>query len=72
VAISGLEMAQNRACQTWEAERVDTSLRTIMKSIHEICTTAAERYGRPGDYVVGANVGGFVRVAEAMIDQGTV
>jgi glutamate dehydrogenase (NADP+) len=72
VAISGLEMAQNRACQTWEAERVDTALRGIMKSIHEICTTAADRYGRPGDYVVGANVGGFVRVAEAMIDQGVV
>jgi glutamate dehydrogenase (NADP+) len=72
VAISGLEMAQNRAGQTWDMERVDTALRGIMKSIHEICTTAADRYGRPGDYVVGANVGGFVRVAEAMIDQGAV
>jgi glutamate dehydrogenase (NADP+) len=72
VAISGLEMAQNRACQSWEAERVDDALRTIMANIHEICTTAAERYGWPGDYVVGANIGGFVRVAEAMIDQGAV
>jgi len=72
VAISGLEMAQNRACERWEAERVDVALRTIMASIHEICTTAAERYGWPGDYVVGANIGGFVRVAEAMIDQGAV
>jgi glutamate dehydrogenase (NADP+) len=72
VAISGLEMAQNRACQSWEAERVDTALRAIMTSIHEICTTAAERHGRPGDYVVGANIGGFFRVAEAMIDQGAV
>jgi glutamate dehydrogenase (NADP+) len=72
VAISGLEMAQNRACESWSSERVDKSLRGIMASIHEICTAAAERYGRPGDYVLGANVGGFVRVAEAMIDQGAV
>jgi glutamate dehydrogenase/leucine dehydrogenase len=72
VAISGLEMAQNRACQSWEADRVDMALRSIMKSIHEICVAAAERYGRAGDYIVGANIGGFVRVAEAMIDQGAV
>ncbi|MCG6927465.1 MAG: NADP-specific glutamate dehydrogenase [Acidobacteria bacterium] len=72
VAISGLEMAQNRACETWPAERIDASLQAIMTSIHEICTGAAERYGRSGDYVLGANIGGFVRVAEAMIDQGAV
>jgi glutamate dehydrogenase (NADP+) len=70
VAVSGLEMAQNRAGQSWEAERVDAALRAIMTGIHEICTAAAERHGRPGDYVVGANIGGFTRVAEAMIDQG--
>lgn len=72
VAVSGLEMVQNRTGQQWEAERVDTALRTIMTSIYEICTTAAEQCGHPGNYVVGANVGGFTRIAEAMIDQGAV
>lgn len=72
VAVSGLEMAQNREGQGWSAERVDKTLHTIMANIHEICTTSAERHGRRGDYVVGANIGGFTRVADAMLDQGVV
>jgi glutamate dehydrogenase (NADP+) len=65
-------MAQNRSGESWEAERVDAALQGIMKSIHEICTTAADCCGHPGDYVVGANIGGFTRVAEAMMSQGAV
>jgi glutamate dehydrogenase (NADP+) len=72
VAVSGLEMAQNRSGESWDAERVDAALRGIMTSIHEICTSAAEHHGHPGDYVVGANIGGFTRVAEAMISQGAL
>ena len=72
VAVSGLEMAQNRSGQKWKASEVDAALHTIMANIHEICTTAAERHGRPGDYVAGANIGGFMRVAEAIMDQGAV
>lgn len=72
VAVSGLEMAQNRSSQSWDAERVDATLRAIMIDIHDICKTAAERNGHAGDYVVGANIGGFMRVADAMIDQGAV
>lgn len=72
VAVSGLEMAQNREGMSWDAARVDETLHTIMKNIHEICTSSAERYGRAGDYVVGANIGGFIRVADAMLEQGVV
>lgn len=72
VAVSGLEMAQNRSGQGWDAERVDATLHSIMSNIHEICTNSAERHGRAGDYVVGANIGGFTRVADAMLDQGAV
>lgn len=72
VAVSGLEMAQNRTGQSWDAKRVDAMLHSIMANIHDICTTAAARHGRAGDYVVGANIGGFTRVADAMLDQGAV
>jgi glutamate dehydrogenase (NADP+) len=72
VAVSGLEMAQNRTGQSWDAKQVDAMLHSIMANIHEICTTAAARHGRAGDYVVGANIGGFTRVADAMLDQGAV
>ena len=72
VAVSGLEMAQNRTGQAWDAKRVDAMLHSIMTNIHDICTTAAARHGRAGDYVVGANIGGFTRVADAMLDQGAV
>lgn len=72
VAVSGLEMAQNKTGLSWTDEDVDARLRGIMANIHEICLRSAERFGRPGDYVTGANVGGFLRVAEAMLDQGVV
>jgi glutamate dehydrogenase (NADP+) len=72
VAVSGLEMAQNRMLLTWSAEEVDQRLRTIMKSIHQTCLDVAEEYGEPGNYLVGANIAGFVRVVNAMLDQGLV
>ena len=71
VATSGLEMSQNSLRMSWTREEVDSKLHNIMKSIHEAC----EKYGRDGDfidYVKGANVAGFVKVADAMIDQGLV
>ena len=72
VAVSGLEMAQNRSGEIWDLEQVDAALHKIMTSIHSICANAADSAGRPGDYVVGANVGGLTRVAEAMLDQGVL
>ena len=72
VAVSGLEMAQNRMLLNWSAEEVDQRLRTIMKSIHRTCLDVAEEYGEPGNYLVGANIAGFVRVVNAMLDQGLV
>jgi glutamate dehydrogenase (NADP+) len=72
VAVSGLEMAQNRMLLNWSAEEVDGRLKTIMKDIHGNCLDVAERYGVPGNYLVGANIAGFVRVANATLDQGLV
>jgi glutamate dehydrogenase (NADP+) len=72
VAVSGLEMAQNRMLLNWSAEEVDRRLKTIMKNIHQNCLDVAERYGVPGNYLVGANIAGFVRVANATLDQGLV
>ena len=72
VAVSGLEMAQNRMLLNWSAEEVDQRLRTIMKSIHRTCLDVAQDYGEPGNYLVGANIAGFVRVVNAMLDQGLV
>ncbi len=72
VAVSALEMVQNSTHLAWEEERVDAILRSVIKRIHEICRTSAERYGQAGDYVTGANIGGFTRVADAMLDQGVV
>jgi glutamate dehydrogenase (NADP+) len=72
VAVSGLEMAQNRMLLNWSAEEVDSRLKTIMKNIHQNCLDVAERYGVPGNYLVGANIAGFVRVANATLDQGLV
>jgi glutamate dehydrogenase (NADP+) len=72
VAVSGLEMSQNRTGRSWSREQVDAALRSIMASIHELCRTSAERYGCAGDYVVGANIGGFTKTANAMLDQGVV
>lgn len=72
VAVSGLEMAQNSMRYGWTREEVDNRLRMIMKSIHETCHSTAEKYGTPGNYVNGANIGGFVKVADAMLDLGVV
>lgn len=70
VAVSGLEMSQNSQRLSWTREEVDARLQGIMKSIFEACSSAAEAAGAPGDLQVGANVAGFLRVADAMIEQG--
>src|SRR6202795_3740902 len=72
VATSGLEMAQNSMRISWTREEVDNRLYNIMKTIHEVCYRTAEKYGTPGNYVNGANIAGFVKVANAMMDQGLV
>ena len=72
VATSGLEMAQNAAFTSWTAEAVDEELLGIMAKIHQSCVEKAEEYDRPGNYVVGANIAGFEKVAKAMLDQGVV
>ena len=72
VAISGLEMSQNSQRLSWTREEVDENLNGIMVAIHEQCVAATEEYGQPGNYVMGANIAGFVKVADAMLDQGLV
>lgn len=72
VAVSGLEMTQNSMRLPWSREEVDTKLHQIMKSIHKTCMEMSERFGTPGNYVNGANIGGFLKVADAMMDQGIV
>ena len=72
VATSGLEMSQNSLRLSWSREEVDVRLHGIMKQIHRNCLEAAEEFGMPGDYVAGANIAGFVKVADAMLDQGVV
>jgi len=72
VATSGLEMAQNSARTTWTREEVDTRLHAIMRAIHRNCRDTAEAFGVPGNYVHGANIAGFLKVADAMMDQGLV
>jgi glutamate dehydrogenase (NADP+) len=72
VAVSGLEMSQGALLTSWTREEVDGRLRAIMQAIHEQCRSTAEEYGAPGNYVTGANIAGFVKVAEAMLDQGVV
>jgi glutamate dehydrogenase (NADP+) len=72
VAVSGLEMAQNSMRLPWMRDEVDNRLRMIMKSIHATCVQVSERFGTPGNYVNGANIGGFLKVADAMMDQGVV
>jgi glutamate dehydrogenase (NADP+) len=72
VAVSGLEMAQNSQHVTWPREEVDNRLQQIMKAVHEQAHSTAEEYGDPGNYVKGANIAGFVKVANAMLDQGLV
>ncbi|KPL18823.1 MAG: glutamate dehydrogenase [candidate division Zixibacteria bacterium SM23_81] len=72
VAVSGLEMSQNSLGLGWSREEVDERLHGIMRSIHKTCVQAAEEYGVPGNYVSGANIGGFIKVADAMMDQGLI
>jgi glutamate dehydrogenase (NADP+) len=72
VAVSGLEMAQNRMLLNWSAEEVDHRLKTIMQNIHQNCLDVAARYDVPDNYLAGANIAGFVRVVDAMLDQGLV
>ncbi|HEB85193.1 MAG TPA: glutamate dehydrogenase, partial [Bacteroidetes bacterium] len=72
VAVSGLEMSQNSIRLSWSREEVDQRLQGIMKNIHQAAREAAERYGTPGNYVNGANIAGFIKVANAMMDQGIV
>ncbi|MDP2895175.1 MAG: NADP-specific glutamate dehydrogenase [bacterium] len=72
VAVSGLEMAQNSQRVAWTFEEADEKLKGIMHHIYTTASEAAEEYGAPGNLVVGANVGGFLKVADAMLDQGLV
>jgi glutamate dehydrogenase (NADP+) len=72
VATSGLEMCQNSMRLSWSREEVDKRLHQIMKSIHKTCVESAAAYGTPGNYVNGANIGGFLKVARAMMEQGLV
>jgi glutamate dehydrogenase (NADP+) len=69
-AVSGLEMAQNSMHYAWTREEVDQRLRIIMQNIHRACLESAEEFGTPGNYINGANIAGFVKVADAMIDHG--
>ncbi len=72
VSTSGLEMSQNSLRMSWSRDEVDQHLYRIMKNIHTSCVDAAAAYGSPGNYVAGANIVGFLKVADAMLDQGIV
>lgn len=72
VAVSGLEMTQNSMRIYWTREEVDAYLRRIMDSIHSSCLSYAEEYGLKGNYMAGANIAGFIKVADSMLDQGLV
>ena len=72
VAVSGLEMAQNSQRQPWTFEKADAELKNIMKNIYTNINNAAEEYGMPGNYIAGANIAGFTKVAKAMMAQGLV
>lgn len=72
VAVSGFEMTQNSMRCSWTRDDVDGSLKQVMKNIHTACVEAADRFGAPGNYVHGANIAGFIKVADAMLDQGVV
>jgi glutamate dehydrogenase (NADP+) len=65
-------MTQNAARDRWDFDQSELRLHRIMRDVHDATYAASERYGRPGDYVLGANSAGFVTVAQAMIDQGVV
>ena len=72
VSVSGLEMTQNSLRLSWTRKEVDDYLKKIMKRIHSVCVSAADEYGTPGNYVNGANIAGFVKIAKAMMAQGIV
>ena len=72
VSVSGLEMSQNSMRYSWTAEEVDEKLKMIMKNIFDASVAAAEKYGMPGNLVAGANIAGFIKVADAMMAQGAV
>jgi glutamate dehydrogenase (NADP+) len=72
VAVSGLELTQNSIRLHWLGEEVDNRLKIIMKGIHDTCLAAAEASGHPGNYFMGANIAGFIKVANAMLDQGVI
>ena len=72
VAVSGSGNGTKQYAVPWTREEVDNRLHHIMKSIHKTCVETAERFGTPGNYVNGANIGGFLKVADAMLDQGVV
>ena len=72
MACSGLEMSQNSMRQSWTREEVDQKLHRIMVNIHAAAWRRPQEYGTPGNYVNGANIAGFRKVADAMLDQGLV
>ena len=72
VAVSALEMAQNSSRISWTFEEVDEKLQQIMMNIYRSSVKAAEDYGYPGNLVAGANIAGFIKVADAMIAQGVI
>lgn len=72
VAVSGLEMSQNSSRTSWSREEVDARLKQIMKHIYTSCKNASEEYGVKGDIQSGANIAGFLKVADSVIDQGCV
>ena len=72
VATSALEMQQNASRDTWSFEHTEQRLQTIMQGIHRNCHEAAAEFGSPGNYVLGANIAGFRRVAEAMLAMGVI
>ena len=72
VAVSGLEMSQNSMRLAWTREEVDQRLKDIMKNIHDNAYSASKEFGAEGNYVMGANIAGFLKVADAMIAHGVV
>jgi glutamate dehydrogenase (NADP+) len=72
VATSALEMQQNAARDSWTFEQTEARLAGIMHDLHDRCLETADRFGSPGDYVVGANIAGFTRVADAMLALGVI
>ena len=72
VATSALEMQQNASRDSWSFEHTEARLTEIMVGIHDRCAATADEYGVPGNYVAGANIAGFVKVADAMLAQGLI